>query len=62
MTIFKLDRNDYTYRISCNGIEIHTFMENEEIKAVNYAKAFISSWNSTLELNFKSDYLVNYGN
>lgn len=62
MTIFKLDRTNNTYIISCNSIEIHTFRENEEVKAVNYAKAFISSWNGMLELNFKSNYLVNYGN
>lgn len=59
MIKFTLHRNKTKYQIFASEVLIHTFKENEEVKAVEYAKNYISSWQGTLILGFKSDYTVN---
>ena len=56
MIKFKLYREKFDYTIKHDTVVVGTFREIKEIDAVLRAKAFISSWNATLELCFKSNY------
>lgn len=56
MTKFELHRDNFDYTIKHGAVIVGTFREILEIDAVTRAKAFISSWNATLEYCFESDY------
>ncbi len=56
MILFNLHRQDFSYKLEIAGNTIHEFMEETESKAVQYAKAYVSSWGAGIVLKFESDY------
>ena len=59
MTIFNLDRNGYYYTISVNGNPLKTEMYESEVKAVEWAEAYLSSFVSYhLNINFDQQLTV----